>query len=62
MTDGEIIDALGGTAAVAAMLALDPRVISNWRTRGISAAGRYKIRDLASRKKMSLPKAFLENR
>ena len=62
MTDAEIIDALGGTMAVAEGLKIDPRVVSNWKTRisGISAAGRYKIRDFARRKRFKLPDGFME--
>ena len=31
----EVIDALGGTGAVAAWLGVDIRVVSNWRVRGL---------------------------
>ena len=31
------IDALGGTSAVAALFGVDPRVVSNWRVRGLPA-------------------------
>jgi hypothetical protein len=59
MTDSEIIDKLGGTTKVAAALSVDPRVVSNWRTRNISGVGRYKITELAKRLKVSLPKDFM---
>ena len=34
-TAAEAINALGGTYALAKLFGLDPRVISNWRTRGL---------------------------
>ena len=62
MTDAEVIDKLGGTMAVAKALEIDPRVVSNWKNRqtGISAAGRYKIRDLARRRRVALPDDFMK--
>lgn len=62
MTDAQVIDGLGGTVAVARALELDPRVISNWKVRrsGISAVGRYMIRDLARRKRFKLPDNFMK--
>lgn len=62
MTDSEIIDRLGGTTEVAAALGMDPRVVSNWRTRGISAAGRYQVQALAMRRRFRLPHDFLKPR
>lgn len=62
MTDTEIIDQLfGGTFKMARALNIDPRVVSNWKTRktGISIGGRYKIRDLARKKRIKLPDDFL---
>lgn len=59
MTDSEIIDRLGGTTKVAAALNVDPRVVSNWRTRNISGVGRYKISELAKRQRIVLPKDFM---
>lgn len=57
----KIINNFGGTAALAKALKLDPRIISNWKNRktGISAAGRYMIRDLARRKRKELPEGFI---
>ena len=62
MTDAEIIDALGGTMEVAKALKIDPRVVSNWKNRptGISAAGRYQVREFARRKRVMLPIDFME--
>ena len=37
LTDGAIIDLLGGTAKVARMCKVDPAAVSNWRIRGIPA-------------------------
>jgi len=34
-TAGQAIDYLGGTAKVAALFGIDPRIISNWRFRGL---------------------------
>lgn len=59
MTDEQIIDRLGGTTKVATALTVDPRVISNWRTRGISGVGRYKIAELAKRQHLKLPEDFM---
>lgn len=60
MTDQEIIDRLGGTTKVAVALNFDPRVISNWKSRGISGVGRYKIQQLARLKRVALPDGFME--
>lgn len=59
MTDGEILDALGGTSKVAAAISEIPQVVSNWRKRGISKAGRYQIQILAKQMQFSLPDDFL---
>lgn len=34
-TPDEVIDTLGGTGAVARLLGVDDRVVSNWRGRGL---------------------------
>lgn len=34
LTDNEVIDALGGTVAVAKLLGVKSSAVSNWRTRG----------------------------
>lgn len=59
MNDSAIIDALGGTGAVAAAIGVVHNTVANWRKRGISHAGRYQIRDLAKRKHVALPEDFL---
>lgn len=59
MTDSEIIDKLGGTTKVADALGIDPRVVSNWRTRNISGVGRYKISELAKRRHIIIPADFM---
>lgn len=57
-----IIDLLGGTAQVAADLGVTASVISNWRARGISAAGLYQLRDLAAKNKIALPPNFMASK
>lgn len=59
MTDSEIIDKLGGTTKVADALGVDPRVVSNWRIRNISGVGRYKISELAKKRRVALPTDFM---
>lgn len=59
MTDRKVIDRLGGTKAVAEALDIFPSAVTNWRKRGISEAGRYQIRDLAKRKRVTLPADFM---
>lgn len=61
MTDSEVIDLLGGTSKLSKALKTDPRRISNWRKRGISVWGKFRIRDLAKRKRIKLPDEFLES-
>lgn len=58
MTDEQIIDRLGGTVAVAKRLGLERGAVSNWKKRGISAAGRYQIAALAIEDGLELPKRF----
>ena len=42
-TSGEVIDALGGTAELAASLGRSMTVISNWRTAGSFPANTYLV-------------------
>lgn len=58
-SDRKILDVFGGNSKLAAALGLDRRTVSNWRIRGISAAGRYQIKALAARKRLALPKGFM---
>ena len=62
MTDIELIEKLGGTTKVAEALGFDPRVVSNWKKRGISGVGRYLIADLANSAGVRLPKTFKSKR
>lgn len=62
MTDLEIIEKLGGAVAIAAELGIERTAVTNWKRRGISAAGRYQIRDLAKRKRVALPKDFMNRK
>jgi DNA-binding transcriptional regulator YdaS (Cro superfamily) len=43
MQDSEIIDALGGTGRVAALLGIEPPSVSEWRKRGIPTARRQTL-------------------
>ncbi len=54
MTDSEIIDALGGTGKVAALVQRDKSTVSQWRTRGIPDAWRKYLKKIR-------PKIFKEN-
>ena len=42
-TADEVINALGGTSAVAAKFGVDPSAISHWRKDGIPAARRFDV-------------------
>lgn len=58
---GNLIDALGGDAAVAAALGIrNYRVVKNWKERGIPWRWRPTIAKLAKRAKVTLPPDFLE--
>lgn len=57
--DSELIEKLGNTSAVARDLALDRRVVSNWKQRGISADYRPMVQDLAKKKNIPVGKDFL---
>lgn len=57
---GRLIDALGGTSAVAKALEVDPQVVSNWRKRGVSLLGRYKLGKLAKRKRIHVPSDLMD--
>lgn len=62
MTDEELIDKLGGTTAVAAALEVSTQLVSAWKKRGISDAGRFVIADLARKKRLALPPDFFDIR
>lgn len=59
MKDSKVIDVLGGPRIAARDLGIHESTVSNWRKRGISKAGRYQIRDLAKRKRVTLPADFM---
>lgn len=59
MTHSEIIDALGGTKALATSLDRDESTVSNWRERGIPWRLRPTIARLAKDKKVMLPPDFM---
>lgn len=58
MADSEIIEALGGSGAVAKALGVKQARVSNWKKRGIALDHRPAIVKLARRKKLTLPEAF----
>lgn len=60
MTHAEIIEALGGTTRLADALGLSPQVVTNWKSRQISDAGKFRIRDYAERIGFKLPKGFMD--
>lgn len=62
MTDSEIIDALGGTSAVAKAFGLDPATVSVWRERGIAWRWRGKIADMMRERDAEIPDDFLVHR
>ena len=53
-----LIDDLGGNAALAATLGCTPNAVSNWRTRGIPWRVRPVIAQLAEGQGVDLPKGF----
>lgn len=61
MTDAELIKALGGTAALAAVLGLRLNHVSNWHKRGIPWRFRYEIAQMAAGRGVPLPPGFLPN-
>ena len=62
MTDAQIIDALGGTGAVAIKMGRKPPVISNWKARGIPWRYRMPIAQIARDEGVLLPATFLLER
>ena len=62
MTDAEIIDALGGSAAVATLLGVPQSTVSNWKLRGISWPMRVIIREFAVRKRIKVPLNLLKEK
>ncbi len=59
MTHSEIIDALGGTKAIADSTGSKENAVSNWRERGIPWRKRGEIARLAKDAKVMLPADFL---
>ncbi len=59
MYDADIIVALGDNAAVADALGLSRSTTANWKERGIPWKMRAKVKELARRKRVSLPADFL---
>lgn len=59
MKDVELIEKLGGTVAVSTALNLDHTTVSKWKKLGISAAGRYQIKELAASRGIELPANFI---
>lgn len=59
MTHAEIIDALGGTGAVATALGCKDNAVSNWRERGIPWRKKGEVARLAKEKRVMIPADFL---
>lgn len=56
----KFIDRLGGTFAVARLLRVEnPRVVSNWRKRGIAREWRPLLVDEAAKQNIEAPRGFL---
>lgn len=62
MTDSEIIDALGGTTALAKEFGLKPSTVSVWKQRGIAWEYRPKVWKMATEKELDVPEDFLVTR
>lgn len=60
MTHDELINALGGTAAVSKLTGRDKSTVSLWRERGISWMCRPIVAHEAGKHKIELPEGFLE--
>jgi hypothetical protein len=56
----EIIEALGGNKAVAALLNVRAATVSVWRKRGIPWRYRGAVRDLLRRKRIAVPEGFMK--
>jgi len=56
----ELIDALGGTTAVAKLTGQGPTTVSNWRERGIPWRWRPFIKESAEQVGVVVPKDFFE--
>lgn len=54
----QLIDDLGGNAALAKALGLTPNAISNWRKRGIPWKVRPTVARMAAEKAVALPPNF----
>ena len=62
MTDGQIVDALGGPSALAKRFGLQRNSVCNWKTRGIPRWWRKMVAEHARRVKIALPGDFMTRR
>jgi hypothetical protein len=62
MTDSQIIEALGGTVALAELFGLKPSSVSVWKTRGIAWEYRPRVWKLALERDVEVPADFLTQR
>jgi hypothetical protein len=60
MTETEIIDALGGTVATAALLNARPNAVSNWRKRGMPAWAKLKLGRICQERDIVIDPLFFE--
>jgi transposase-like protein len=58
----DVIDILGGTVEVARRLDVDPRVVSNWRTRGLPRDTQHALTTLLDQKGISAPPSLWRQR
>jgi hypothetical protein len=58
----DVIDILGGTVNLAGRLRIDPRVVSNWRRRGLPRDTQYIITAFLSQKGVAAPPALWRQR
>jgi hypothetical protein len=62
MTDSEIIQALGGTVALAKLFGLKPSSVSVWKQRGIAWEYRPRVWKMAVDADLDVPSDFLTER
>jgi hypothetical protein len=59
---GDVIDILGGTVELARRLEVDPRVVSNWRSRGFPSGTYWAFIKLLDQKGIVAPRSLWRQR